>query len=154
MSEDRTTDGTGTEGETLTRLVRFLASALDVRYAFVAAHPGRPGGGLTLWLARDYGLRTAFADLAAAPGSLGLEAGRLDLAACLRLAWPHEPELVEASNAPGARVTLVDAAGRALGEMGVLDPDRARRFTNPERLRPLARTATAELLRFWSGAAC
>ena len=63
MGECEAEDARSCANRTLRRLVGFVASALDVRFAFVVAFnpPGEPQRG-TLWLARDYGLRSTFAE--------------------------------------------------------------------------------------------
>ncbi len=138
-------------GRTLHRLVGFVASALDVRFSFVVAlEPTAGSRGLTLWLARDYGLRTeaseVFGPVAEARGS------ELDLGPLLRQALPHEPELAGINGADCVSLPLLDASGRLVGHLGVVDPDRSCRYSARDRLVPLARRASEEVVR-WVGAA-
>jgi hypothetical protein len=131
---------------TLRRLVCFLASALDVRYAFVSARsgPAVAEGRLALWLARDYGLRSDFAEIDL--GSLAPAAPRgVDLGLALRLAWPHEPDL---RGGETVGLDLLGAGGRPVGHLGLLDTEGRGRLSALEHLRPLARTAAAELERW------
>jgi hypothetical protein len=136
----------------LRRLVCFLASALDVRYAFVLALHHEGEGSPTrvdVWLAKDYGLRSEYAepDIALYPPT----PSTLDLVSVLRAAAPHEPELASIERKAVVSLPLVAASGRWLGHLGIVDPEGRRRLSAPEHLRPLARTAAAELSR-WTGA--
>ena len=148
MREPKDDERTRASG-TLRRLVRFLASALDTRYAFVSAICGRkdaPDGGMALWLARDYGLQTDFAEIdrlppAEAPASI-------DFASALRLAWPDEALLAGLGNRDTVSLALVGAAGRTLGYLGLLDLQVRARISPPDHLLPLARAAAAELERW------
>jgi len=138
-------------GRALLRLVGFLASALDVRFAFVVAiDPPAREGGLTLWLARDYGLRV---EAGALPRPLDEVTGAaLDLVPLLRQALPHEPELTGITGADCVSLPLLDAHGRLVGHLGVVDPDRSCRYSARDRLRPLADRAAQEVARWVGGA--
>ena len=85
----------GDPADLLQRLVCFVASALDVRFAFVAGlsapRPGEPKGSVAVWLARDYGLRFAFGRTER-PEDLRAEARPYE--DVLRRLWPAEPDLV------------------------------------------------------------
>jgi hypothetical protein len=135
----------------LRRLVGFVASALDVRFAFVVAfdppsEPRRVG----LWLARDYGLRSEYAQVGISEGDGPYE--RLDLGLLFPRVWPHEPELAGLPPERHASVALVDARGRAAGRLGIVDSERSCRLSARDRLVPLARRAAMEVER-WSGGA-
>lgn len=147
--EDEAEDARADTSRALRRLVGFVASALDVRFAFVVAlgPPARPRR-LALWLARDYGLRTELEEVEVHE-SLG-EPASPDLGALLRRVWPHEPELAEAKPGGCVFLPLVDSDTRLAGYLGVLDPERVGRFCSHERLGPLARRAAAEVER-WVG---
>ena len=136
----------------LRRLVCFLASALDVRYAFVLALHHEGEGSRTrvdVWLAKDYGLRSEYAepDIALCPPT----PSTLDLVSVLRAAAPHEPELASIERKAVVSLPLVASSGRWLGHLGIVDAEGHRRLSAPEHLRPLARPAAAELSR-WTGA--
>lgn len=133
---------------TLRRLVGFVASALDVRFAFVVAFdpPAEPRR-LSLWLARDYGLRSDFAQLETPEGvgRAGLPLGRV-----LHRALPHEPELAESRPTHCFTLPLLDARGQLAGHLGIVDAEGSCRFATRERLGPLTRRAAAEVER-WVG---
>jgi hypothetical protein len=136
-------------GRALRRLVGFVASALDVRFAFVVAlDPSATPSSLTLWLARDYGLRTETSELTG-PVVQGSE---LDLAPLLRQALPCEPELAGITRSHCVSLPLFDSSRRLVGHLGVVDPDRSCRFSARDRLAPLARRASEEVAR-WLGVA-
>jgi len=111
----------------LRRLVCRVAAALDVRYAFAtgpvrttATASGRPAVGV--WLARDFGLRAAFAaapqpSRAATPAS-----DPLDYVPMLRTLYPDEGRLAEVDPGAARGVALVSSRGRLLGHLGTLDP--------------------------------
>jgi hypothetical protein len=145
-SKDEARDGAS---GTLRRLVSFVASALDVRYTFVARRgsvEGGPEGRMAVWLARDYGLRSAFVMVDAAEDS------RLDenvhLASLLRRGWPHETDLAAVERDDVVSVALCDGGGQRLGYLGIVDPEGRRRFAAREALRPLVRAAASELERW------
>jgi hypothetical protein len=135
---------------TLHRLVGFVASALDVRFAFVAAFapPPEPRR-VSLWLARDYGLRSEFTQLETPEGDLstGVSLGHI-----LQRALPHEPGLAETRPSACLSLPLFDTRGRVAGSLGILDVEGTCRFAARDRLVPLARRAAAEVER-WAGAA-
>jgi hypothetical protein len=136
-------------GGTLRRLVCFLASALDVRFAFVLAfgpEGGRARVPVTSWLAKDYGLRSEVTevDLHAPPPT----PARLDVLSVLQRAYAHEPELAGGSEADVVSLPLIADDRRFLGYLGIVDPEGRRILTAPEHLRPLARTAAAEVRRW------
>ncbi|HSD27199.1 MAG TPA: hypothetical protein VLL75_07840 [Vicinamibacteria bacterium] len=134
--------------------MRFVASALDVRYAFVSAFPGRGGvvaGRLAVWLARDYGLRTDYAEVDVLPGET--LSSSLDLLSVLRRGWPQEPELAGVGPEGAFSLALSAGDGRRVGHLGVLDTEGRVRLSSREHLRPLARAAAAELER-WARSTC
>jgi hypothetical protein len=135
----------------LRRLAGFMASALDVRFAFVMAfEPPDDPDHVTLWLARDYGLRSEYAQVEVSEGEG--EPARLDHGLLLRKAWPHEPELADIRPGRSVSLALVDSHGRVVGHLGILDSERSCRLSARERMAPLGRRATAEVER-WIGAA-
>jgi hypothetical protein len=144
VSESEAEDPRCEASRALRRLVGFVASALDVRFAFVVAFdpPGSPRR-IGLWLARDYGLRSEYAQVEA-PSGCGRDAS-LDLGLLLHQVWPHEPELADVP--PGRRVSLalVDPQGRVVGHLGILDSEGSCRLAARERLAPLGRRARAEV---------
>jgi hypothetical protein len=147
MSEPETEDRRASASHTLGRLVRFMASALDLRYAFVLASQAEERARPRLhdvWLARDYGLRTDFAEVSTS--ALREEMVAAQLLEILRVAWPHEPDLVGPPDGKLTSLPLHDPKGGLIGHMGVLDP--VRRLKSADYLRPLARVAAAELRRF------
>lgn len=137
---------------TLRRLVCFVAAALDVRFAFVAAFEepasSRGGRNASLWLARDFGLRSEFVR-AELPGALP-EGVSSDWATALRHVWPNEQELAERAEVRCIAVALCDPHERVLGHLGLLDSGQGPGLLLLERLRPLRRLAVAELQR-WAG---
>jgi hypothetical protein len=102
-----------------------------------------------VWLAKDYGLRSEYAepDIALDPPT----PSTLDLVSVLRAAAPHEPELASIERKAVVSLPLVASSGRWLGHLGIVDPEGHRRLSAPEHLLPLARPAAAELSR-WTGA--
>ncbi len=148
VGESESEETRGSASRTLLRLVGFVASALDVRFAFVVAFdpPSEPRR-LSLWLARDYGLRSDFAQLETPEGveSAGLPLGRV-----LHRALPHEPELADTRPTHCFTLPLLDARGQLAGHLGVLDAEGSCRFATRERLGPLTRRAAVEVER-WVG---
>jgi len=139
---------------TLRRLVCFVAAALDVRYAFVAVFGGpeatAPLRRVSFWLAKDFGLRSAFA-LLELPGETPDAAVPFECARTLRSVWPAETELAELT--PTGCVTVaLPLDGGLLGQLGVLVPGPAAGCRHQERLLPMARLARAEVER-WLGSA-
>jgi hypothetical protein len=129
-----------------------LAAALDVRFAFVAAldeSESSPGGrSASLWLARDFGLRSEFARIDL---SEDLPEGvSADWAPILRRVWPDEQELAVHADVRCVTVALCGPDDRVFGHLGLVDSGRASGLLLLERLRPLRRLAAAELLR-WAG---
>jgi hypothetical protein len=111
----------------LRRLVCRMAAALDVRYAFVtgpvrnAATPsGRPA--LGVWLARDFGLRAAFAATPQPWRTATPASDPLDYVPVLRTLYPDERRLGDVDPGEARGVALVSARGRLLGHLGTLDP--------------------------------
>ena len=145
-------DSTGLVGDPadlLQRLVCFVASALDVRFAFVASHAA-PGdaeakGTVAVWLARDYGLRFAFGRTEA--GDL-FETETPSYEEVLRRIWPADLDLVGLAAVAGPPLPLRDAEGRLLGHLAVLNPGPAHRLSEGEHLKSLARVAAGELQRW------
>jgi hypothetical protein len=139
----------------LRRLVSFVAAALDVRFAFVAAfHEPESSrvirNNVSLWLAKDFGLRSEFVRVEL-PEALPHQAVSADWTRVLRHVWPDEQELAE-SNAVGCiTVALYDPRERVVGHLGLLDSGPGSRLSQWERLRPLGRPATAELMRWLGG---
>ena len=135
--------------DTLGRLVRFLASALDVRYAFVAAPRVGDGVGtrVALWLARDYGLRTE-SSVVALPE--GLPEASPYVESALRLAVPLELERPDLAPGRIVSVELFGTGRRSIGRLGILDPGGRRALCEEARLLPIARRAAAELERWVS----
>lgn len=137
---------------TLRRLVCFVAAALDVRFAFVAAFEelaaARGVRNASLWLARDFGLRSEFVrvELPEAPPEVSA-----DWAPALRRVWPDEQELAEHTDVRCIAVALCDPQERVFGHLGLVDSGRAPGLLLLERLRPLRRLASAELLRWTAG---
>ena len=129
------------------RLVRFMASAFDTRYAFIASL-GAEGGALTVrhlsfWLTRDHGLSVEWREGQLADGLATPEV--LDGLSILRRLRPDDGGLSTLEKGTAVTVSLFDPQGALLGQMGVADPGTARRFLARERLQPLARVAEAEL---------
>jgi hypothetical protein len=137
-------------GPTLRRLVAFVAAALDAQYAFIAAFDADAAdtGGVTLWMARDFGLGTEFAQMAVPEGAWP-QVRRGDYAHALRRYWWSGTEpLAELTAAHCIAVPLLDARGRLLGHLGLLDPGTACGFSQLDRLQPLARLAATEVQRW------
>jgi hypothetical protein len=138
---------------TLRRLVCFVAAALDVRFAFVAAVEdplaARGVRSASLWLARDFGLRSDFARLEL-PEALPEGASSADWATALRQVWPDEHELAEPAEVRCITVALCDPPDRVVGYLGLVDSELGSGLLLLERLRPLRRLALAELQR-WAG---
>jgi hypothetical protein len=129
-----------------------VASALDVRFAFVVADdPTQPGNHVAFWLARDYGLRAELAELVL-PEGMGAETIS-DLPRALRVIWPDEPGLAGVPGGCEVSVRLLDAQRKVFGYLGILDPQACLRFNARERLQTLVQVATAELER-WGRCAC
>jgi hypothetical protein len=143
-------DARCTAGRSLLRLVGFVASALDVRFAFVVAFepPGGPRS-LAIWLARDFGLRSEYGRLELTPGEA--TAATRDFGQLLGRVWPHEPELAEIRPDRCVSLSLKSADGHAVGYLGILEAERNCRLGARERLAPLARRAGAEVEQ-WVGA--
>jgi hypothetical protein len=134
---------------TLRRLVCFAASALDVRLAFVIALPpegGGPGPRCAVWLAKDYGLRSCFAELDL-PEGIGAPG---EVARILVSAFPSESSLAGIGDASSVVLPLWDPRNRPLGYLGVAGPGRNNAWSCPEHLRPLVRPAANEVARFVS----
>ena len=136
-------------GDHLRRLVCFVAAALDVPYAYIAAlTPPADGGvapGLTVWLARDYGLQFEFAQRY---GFYRRPEGPCDYAEALRRIWPQAPGLAPllATGAPG--LPLRDSRGVLLGHIAALSAREGAPTGDFVRLAPLARTAAVKLERW------
>jgi hypothetical protein len=137
---------------TLRRLVCFVAAALDVRYAFVAVFGGPestpPLRRVSFWLAKDFGLRSAFA-LLELPAETSDAAVPFECARTLHGLWPAETELAGLTEAGCVTVPL-PLDGGLLGQLGILVSGPAANFRHQERLRPMARLAKAEVER-WLG---
>ncbi len=138
----------------LRRLVSFVAAALDVRFAFVAAfehaESSREVRNVSLWLAKDFGLRSDFVQVEL-PEPLPAQAVSADWAPTLRGILPAEQELAEHRAVRCVTVALYDPRERILGHLGLLDSGPASGLSQWERLRPLGRPAAAELLRWFRG---
>lgn len=138
----------GDPAEPLQRLVCFVASALDVRFAFVAGlsapRPGEPKGSVAVWLARDYGLRFAFGRTER-PEDLRAESRPYE--DVLRRLWPAEPDLVGLMEVCGP-ARPVFSRGELLGHLALLDSAPAHRLAEGERLSSLLRLAATELERW------
>jgi hypothetical protein len=150
VGEDKAEDARCAASRALRRLVGFVASAFDVRFAFVVAFdapadPRRVG----LWLARDYGLRSEYAQMETAKGTT--EEASPAFGRLFQRVWPHEPELAEIR--PGGCISLpvLDTVGGLAGHLGILDPERSCQFSARERLAPLARRAAIEAQRWRIG---
>ena len=138
----------------LRRLVCFVAAALDVRFAFVAAFED-PESSLvvhnaSLWLAKDFGLRADFM-LIELPEPMPAQTVSADWAPTLRGVLPDEQELAEHRAVRCVTVALYDPRERILGHLGLLDSGPASGLSQWERLRPLGRPAAAELRRWFAG---
>ena len=133
----------------LQRLVCFLASALDVRFAFVTGFVSPRAGETTesvaVWLATDYGLRFEFGQTPA-PESLRAETRPYE--DVLRRLWPAETDLVGLLAVCGPPLPLMDAGGKLLGHLAALNAGPARRVSQEERLKSLVRVAGRELERW------
>ena len=133
----------------LRRLVSFLASALDVRYAFVSTpRPSlaAPQVRMSLWLARNYGLRSQLAEVDFVPAS-GVPS-HLDVLSILRGSWPDEVDLAGLDHSHVVSLLLLARSGEVVGHMGIVDPEGRRVRSGAELLRPLAKRAAAELERW------
>jgi hypothetical protein len=139
----------GDPSDLLRRLVCFIASALDVRFAIVAGlsapRAGEPKGSVAVWLARDYGLRFAFGRTER-PEDLRAESRPYE--EVLRRLWPAEPDLVALMEVCGPALPVQDSQGRLLGHLAVLDPGPAHRLSETDRLNSLVRLAATELERW------
>jgi hypothetical protein len=132
---------------TLRRLVTFTASALDVRFAFVVAFadPDDPAQApAVMWLGKDFGLRSACAEVAWSDRIDALP----EIARVLRAAFPHEADLGRCAGATTS-LPLRDADGRVLGHLGIADPTRGCSLAAREQLRTLLPPAIVEVAR-WS----
>jgi hypothetical protein len=138
----------GDPGDALRRLVCFVAASLDVPYAYIAAHTPprdeREASGVTVWLARDYGLQFEFAELYGVRGGAPGAGGHLE---ALHRLWPGLASLLGVC---ARGVPLHDDRGVLLGHLAVLSPAPSRREGDAARLEPLARAAAAKLQR-WLG---
>jgi hypothetical protein len=139
---------------TLRRLVCFVAGSLDVRFAFVAAlevyESPRAIGSASLWLAKDFGLRSEFARIEL-PQPMAAQAVNADWAPALRRLLPNEPELAELATMRCLTVALRDPRDRVFGQLGLLDSGPASGLFLRERLQPLGRLAATELQRWVAG---
>jgi hypothetical protein len=139
---------------TLRRLVCFVAGSLDVPFAFVAAFEA-PESSLvvrraSLWLAKDFGLRSECARIEL-PEAMPAEGVNADWARALRRMLPDEPELAEHATMRCVTVALRDPRDRVFGQLGLLDSGPANGLFLRERLQPLGRLAAIELLRWAEG---
>jgi hypothetical protein len=136
----------GDPSDDLRRMVCFVAAALDVPYAYIAAlTPPRSGGtalGLTVWLARDYGLQFEFAHV------YGLAVAPCDYVTALPRIWPRAAGLASllVDCAPG--LPLRDSHGDLLGHLAALNPVPGARNADAVRLQALVRTIAAKLERW------
>jgi hypothetical protein len=132
---------------TCARLVRFMASAFDTRYAFIAflgARGGSPSAcPLSLWLTRDHGLSVECIDGHLPDGPTSPEG--LDGLCVLRRLRPLDSALRAMEKGGSVTIPLFDPQGALLGQLGVADPGAHWRLLERERLKPLARVAEAEL---------
>ena len=142
----------GNPEDLLQRLVCFVASALDVRFAFLAGLSDPPAGEsvgrVSVWLAKDFGLRCAFGSIER-PENPGADA-RISYEEVMRRLWPAEPDLIGLVPTSAAPMPLLDSGGRLLGHFGVLNPGPAHRLSEAEHLKSLARVAASELERWFS----
>lgn len=132
---------------TLTRLVTFTASALDMRFAFVVAfadHDRPAEAPAAVWLGKDFGLRSARTEIAW-PDPAG---ALTDIASMLRAAFPHEADLGRSGVGTTASLPLLDQGGRLLGHFGIADPARVCPLAAREHLITLLRPAIAEVGRW------
>ena len=138
----------GDPGDLLQRLVCFVASALDVRFAFVTGLADlRNPNTVAVWLARDYGLRGSFGRVER-PENPKADA-RLYYEDVMRRLWPDEPDLVGLVPTSALPLPLVDSGGRLLGHFAVVNPGPAHRLAEAEHLQSLARVAANELERWF-----
>jgi hypothetical protein len=132
----------------LQRLVCFVASALDVRYAFVTelrvAQAADAKASVAVWLARDYGLQFEHRELDDREGLLD---GPWPYPEVLRKLWPEVPELAALKRECWRGLPLYDSSGQLLGHLAALNPGSARRISETERLQSLVGVAAAELAR-------
>lgn len=142
----------GNAGDTLRRLVCFVASALDVPNAFVAALPAPrtddAGPAVAVWLARDYGLTFDFARLERMEGFVEKPWQYVEV---VRRLWPAAADLIALTEAAGPGLPLFDAGGHLVGHLAALHPDPKRRGQHAERLEPLLRVAATNVQR-WAAA--
>ncbi len=135
---------------TLRRLVCFVAAALDVRYAFVAVFGGLEATPsirrVSFWLAKDFGLRSAFA-LLELPGDTPDATVPFECARTLRGVWPAETELAGLTE-DGCVMVALPLDGGLLGQLGILVPGPASGYRHQERLMPMVRLAKAEVERW------
>jgi hypothetical protein len=138
-------------GDTLRRLVCFVASALDVPNAFVAALPASrtsdEAASVAVWLARDYGLTFDFARLDRMDDIIEKPWQYVEV---MRRLWPAAPDLVALTAAAGPGLPLFDAHGHLVGHLAALSLEPGRRDLDNERLAPLLRVAAANLERWAS----
>ena len=136
-------------GDHLRRLVCFVAAALDVPYAYIAALTPPAGGGhapgLTIWLARDYGLQFEFAQRY---GFYRDAHGPCDYAEALRRIWPQSPGLASLLTIGAPGLPLRDRRGILMGHIAALGSRTGAPNGDFTRLAPLARTAAAKLERW------
>ncbi|HVQ31656.1 MAG TPA: hypothetical protein VMV21_18805, partial [Vicinamibacteria bacterium] len=139
---------------TLRRLVCFVAGALDVPFAFVAAFEANESSTLvrhaSVWLAKDFGLRSEFARIEL-PETISAPVVNPNWAAALRRILPDEPDLPEQGTMRGVTVALRDSRDQVFGHLGLLASGPASGLFLRERLQPLGRLAAAELLRWVEG---
>jgi len=136
-------------GDTLRRLVCFVASALDVPSAFVAALPDaydRQGPSVAIWLARDYGLTFDFARLDRLDGITEVPWRYEEV---MRRLWPTSLELAALAAESGPGLPLFGAEGNLVGHLATLDP-RPNRRRDDGRLEPLRRVAATNVERWAS----
>jgi hypothetical protein len=144
-----TENPSGDPADELQRFVCFVAAALDVPYAYITGLAPRRGGrrapGLTVWLARDYGLKFEFAQLY---GFHGDAAAPDDHVEALQRLWPQVPGFASVLAAGEPPRPLRDRRGTLLGHLAALDAPAAGRQGLAERLEPLARVAALKLERW------
>ena len=142
----------GNPGDTLRRLVCFVASALDVPNAFVAALPAPRSDddtpSVAVWLARDYGLTFDFARLDRMDAFVEKPWQYVEVS---RRLWPAAPDLIALTAAAGPGLPLFDSRGHLVGHLATLHPDPNRRTQDSARLEPLLRVAATNVER-WAAA--
>jgi len=139
----------GSPGDALRRLVCFVASALDVPNAFVAALPAPrsddEGPSVAVWLARDYGLTFDFARLDRLDGFTEKPWRYVEV---MRRLWPAAPDLIDLTAAAGPGLPLFGVEGHLVGHLAALNPRADRRPVDSERLEPLLRVAATNVERW------